>query len=86
MIAQTAVVLTESVKSLNNGIRGFYFAVASLFLFVGPMHRHVHDTADSQLCCCIGKASQQKHLAIERYVEAMNAYEAERVDKGESAI
>jgi uncharacterized membrane protein len=36
MIKNTAVVLTESVKSINNGIRGFYFAVAALFLFVGP--------------------------------------------------
>jgi uncharacterized membrane protein len=36
MEAETATVLTEAVKSLNNGIRGYYFAFASLFLFVGP--------------------------------------------------
>lgn len=36
MTASTATVLTEAVKSLNNGIRGYYFAVAALFLFAGP--------------------------------------------------
>jgi uncharacterized membrane protein len=36
MIEKTAIVLTETVKSINNGIRGFYFAVAALFLFAGP--------------------------------------------------
>ena len=35
MADQTARVLTEAVKSINNGIRGFYYAVASLFLFAG---------------------------------------------------
>lgn len=36
MADQTARVLTEAVKSINNGIRGFYYAVAALFLFAGP--------------------------------------------------
>ena len=36
MIEATATVLTEAVKSLNNGIRGYYYAVAALFLFAGP--------------------------------------------------
>lgn len=33
---QSAVVLTEAVRSINNGIRGFYYAIAALFLFAGP--------------------------------------------------
>lgn len=33
---QSAVVLTEAVRSINNGIRGFYYAIAALFLFSGP--------------------------------------------------
>ena len=33
---QSAVVLTEAVRSINTGIRGFYYAVAALFLFAGP--------------------------------------------------
>lgn len=36
MAQQTARVLTEAVKSINNGIRGFYYAVAAVFLFAGP--------------------------------------------------
>jgi len=36
MSEQAATVLTESVRSINTGIRGFYYAVASLFLFGGP--------------------------------------------------
>lgn len=34
-VEQAATVLTEAVKSFNNGIRGYYFAVAALFLFIG---------------------------------------------------
>lgn len=37
LVDATATVLTEAVKSFNSGIRGFYFAVASLFLFAGPV-------------------------------------------------
>jgi uncharacterized membrane protein len=33
---QSAVVLTEAVRSINAGIRGFYYAIAMLFLFAGP--------------------------------------------------
>jgi uncharacterized membrane protein len=33
---QSAVVLTEAVRSINAGIRGFYYAIAALFLFAGP--------------------------------------------------
>jgi uncharacterized membrane protein len=36
MVEQTATVLTEAVRSINNGIRGFHFAIAGLFLFAGP--------------------------------------------------
>lgn len=36
MAEQAATVLTEAVRSINTGIRGFYYAVASLLLFAGP--------------------------------------------------
>ncbi len=36
-IEATAVVLSEAIRSFNNGIRGFYYAVAALFLLVGPL-------------------------------------------------
>jgi uncharacterized membrane protein len=85
MIAQTALVLTESVKSLNNGIRGYYFAVASLFLFVGPYHAMFMTMLIAGVLL-YRQGFSSEALAIERYVTSMNAYEAERDDKGESTI
>ncbi len=35
----TARVLTEAVRSINSGIRGFYYSIAALFLFTGLMWR-----------------------------------------------
>jgi uncharacterized membrane protein len=85
MIAQTAVVLTEAVKSLNHGIRGYYFAVAALFLFAGP-YAAIVMTLGIAVVLMYRQGFSMEALAIERYVEAMNAYETERVNKGESAI
>jgi uncharacterized membrane protein len=70
MIDQTAMVLTDSVKSLNNGIRGFYFAVAALFLFAGPMVSILVTLGVSGLLFWRQGLSTTA-LAIERYVEAM---------------
>lgn len=36
-ISATATVLSEAIHSFNNGIRGYYYAVAALFLLVGPV-------------------------------------------------
>ena len=36
MCEQSAVVLTEAVRSINTGIRGYYYAVAAMFMFAGP--------------------------------------------------
>ena len=33
---QSAVVLTEAVRSINTGIRGDHYAVAAMFMFAGP--------------------------------------------------
>jgi uncharacterized membrane protein len=70
MIDQCATVLTESVKSLNNGIRGFYFAVAALFLFFGPAISIAVTLAVSAVLYWRQGLSTTA-LAIERYVEAM---------------
>lgn len=82
MIAETAMVLTVAVKSLNHGIRGFYFAIAALFLFASPW------AAMAVAICVAGvlmyrQGFSPEALAIERYVEAMNAYETERIERGE---
>lgn len=77
MVAQTATVLTESVKSLNNGIRGFYFAVAGLFLFVGPVAT-IGMTLAIAGVLMYRQGFSPEALAIERYVQAMRDYEAEQ--------
>lgn len=85
MISQTAIVLTEAVKSLNNGIRGYYFAVAALFLFVGPWIA-IGMTLFIAGVLLYRQGFSTEALSIERYVEAMNAYERERHDRGEPVI
>jgi uncharacterized membrane protein len=70
MVDQTAVVLTDAVKSLNNGIRGFYFAVAALFLFAGPFVSIIVTLFVSGILYWRQGLSTVA-LAIERYVEAM---------------
>jgi uncharacterized membrane protein len=71
MIAATATVLTEAVKSINNGIRGFYYAIAALFLFSGPYIC----IAMTLVITSVIYYRQQFSItakAIENYVEAMN--------------
>ena len=85
MIAQTAMVLTESVKSLNHGIRGYYYAVAALFLFAGPYSAIVM-TLGITVVLMYRQGFSVEAMAIERYVVAMNDYETERISRGESAI
>ena len=36
-VKATSVVLSEAIRSFNNGIRGYYYAVAALFLLAGPI-------------------------------------------------
>jgi uncharacterized membrane protein len=71
MIMETATVMTESVKSLNNGIRGFYFAVASLFLFVDP-YICMATTVGVSVLLYYRQGLSTTALAIERYVDAMH--------------
>jgi uncharacterized membrane protein len=71
MIVETATVMTEAVKSLNNGIRGYYFAVAAIFLFAGPYYCIFMTTAMSVLLF-YRQGFSTTALAIERYVDAMN--------------
>jgi uncharacterized membrane protein len=71
MIRETATVMTESVKSLNNGIRGYYYALAALFLFVGPYYCIFMTTVMSALLF-YRQGLSTTALAIERYVDAMH--------------
>ena len=69
MIGATATVLTEAVRSLNNGIRGYYFAVASLFLFAGPW-LCIGMTLLLASILCYRQAFSKTARAIGSYVEA----------------
>ena len=77
MIDQTAIVLTEAVGSINTGIRGFYYAVAALFLFAGPAHAVVMTVLITGVLYYRQKFSPTA-IAIARYVDALA-----KVEKGE---
>ncbi len=70
MAAQTAVVLTEAVKSMNNGTRGYYFAVAGIFLFLGPTISIIATLAMAMLLY-FRQGLSKEALAIDRYVKAL---------------
>ena len=77
MVEQTATVLTEAVKSINNGIRGFYYAIAALFLFAGPYY------CIAATVCITGLLYYRQMLAptaraIGRYVDALERLQKEK--------
>ena len=73
-VEATATVLTEAVRSFNNGIRGYYYAVAALFLLLGPVACIV------ATCAVMAMLFYRQTLtptarAIGKYVDAMNQEE-----------
>jgi len=70
MVAQTATVLTEAVKSMNSGIRGYYFAVAGVMLFAGPLIS-ICTTLAMGLLLYYRQGFSKEALAIDRYVQAL---------------
>jgi uncharacterized membrane protein len=71
MITATATVLTEALKSMNNGIRGYYYSVAGIFLFMGPLPSMAM-TLFLSFLLYYRQGLSTEALAIERYVHAMN--------------
>ena len=67
---QTARVLTEAVRSINNGIRGFYYAIAALFLFAGP-YAAIAATVVITGILYYRQLFSPTAVAIGRYVEAL---------------
>lgn len=67
---QAAVVLTEAVRSINNGIRGFYYAIAALFLFAGAYAAIVATLAVTALLF-YRQLFSPTAVAIARYVDAL---------------
>jgi uncharacterized membrane protein len=74
MTEQAAIVLTEAVRSINNGIRGFYYAVAALFLFVGPFISIVATVLITGLLIYRQMFSPTA-IAIGKYVDAVKRIE-----------
>jgi uncharacterized membrane protein len=74
MVAQTAIVLTVAVKGMNTGIRGFYFAVAGLFLFLGP-YISILATLMMSFMLYYRQGLSREASAIERYVKALRQIE-----------
>jgi uncharacterized membrane protein len=70
MAEQAATVLTEAVRSINSGVRGFYYAIAGLFLFVGPLGCIAATLAVTALLY-YRQLSSPTAVAIGRYVEAL---------------
>jgi uncharacterized membrane protein len=71
MVSQTATVMMEAVKSLNNGIHGYYFAFAGLFLYAGPYYC-IFMTGLMSGVLLYRQGFSTTALATERYVEAMS--------------
>ena len=71
MVSQTATVMTQAVKSLNNGICGYYFALAGLFLYAGS-HYCIFMTGLMSGVLLYRQGFSTTALAVERYVEAMS--------------
>ncbi len=71
MVEQSATVLTEAVRSINTGIRGFYYAIAALFLFAGPA---VCMAATLLITATLfyRQLFSPTAIAIGRYVDALN--------------
>lgn len=78
MVESTSVVLTEALKTFNFGIRGYYYFIAALGLIISPI-----------LCVCLTifmtailiyrQLGTTTAKAINRYVEASNALNKERM-------
>ncbi len=76
MVEATGTVLTEAVKSFNSGIRGYYFAVAALFLFIGPIPCMLA-TAAVMVLLVYRQIGTRTARAIGRYVKAMDRLDEE---------
>ena len=71
MTEQAAIVLTEAVRSINNGIRGFYYAISALFLFAGP-YVCIGATLLITALLYYRQLLSPTAVAIGRYVEALH--------------
>ena len=69
MVSNAAAVLSEAVKTLNFGIRGYYYSVAAICLFISP-YACVVATLVATAVLVFRQLATPTARAIERYVEA----------------
>ena len=77
MTAATAEVLTDAVMSFNAGIRGYYFALAALFFFLGPIPCMLATVAVFGLLTYRQTATPTAR-AIGHYVDILNAHQSQK--------
>ncbi len=70
LIDSAATVLSEAVKSFNSGIRGYYYSVAALFLFISPVACMAATTL-VMLMLFYRQTRTTAAKAIEAYVDAL---------------
>ena len=71
LIAAAATVLSEAVRSFNSGIRGYYYSVSALFLFISPVSC-MATTALVMIMLFYRQTSTRTAKTIESYVNALN--------------
>lgn len=70
MVEAAATVLTEAVRSFNSGIRGYYYTVAAMFLFVDPAAA-IMATLAVMIMLFYRQTSTRTSAAIGRYVSTL---------------
>lgn len=70
LITAAATVLSEAVRSFNSGIRGYYYSVSALFLFISPISC-MATTALVMLMLFYRQTSTRTAKTIEAYVDAL---------------
>ena len=70
LITAAATVLSEAVRSFNSGIRGYYYSVAALFLFISPVSC-MAATGLVMVMLFYRQTSTRTAKTIETYVDAL---------------
>ena len=80
LVCHAATVLSEAIQSFNFGIRGYYYAVASLFLFVSP-YAAILATLVATITLIYRQIATPTSRAIVAYVETTKTIERESNEK-----
>ena len=70
LVTAAATVLSEAVRSFNSGIRGYYYSVAALFLFISPVSC-MAATGLVMIMLFYRQTSTRTAKTIETYVDAL---------------